>query len=338
MGREDIFEVTVCPASSVNLRNTEAAILELSNGELLLAYTHFYGGAADDAEAKINGKLSFDLGKTWSEPFILQENVGTQNVMSASFLRLGTGEIAFFYLVKNSPEDLQAYVKLSGDEARTWSDAIAITGPPGYNIICNDRAVQLSSGRILVPISASTSDMGYVSFCCYSDDGCRSWRRGEGQISLPKRGAMEPGLVEVSDGVMMYMRTQLGRIYRTFSYDGGSTWGAPEPMKPSSPESPSLIKRIPGKGDLLMIWNNNWEPDAGHQGRRNPLTAAISSDEGQTWKHIRNIEEHPEAEFSYPSILFVQDRVILTYYVHIPSQGRFYSLKLKSIPLSWFYG
>jgi|GEM_PF-3596925 len=38
----EVFDLIVCPANSRNPRNTEADIIELAGGRLLLAYTKFY--------------------------------------------------------------------------------------------------------------------------------------------------------------------------------------------------------------------------------------------------------------------------------------------------------
>jgi hypothetical protein len=114
-------------------------------------------------------------------------------------------------------------------------------------------------------------------------------------------------------------------------------------MAITAPEAPSSIARLPG-GDLLLVWNNNVNLDADHSGRRNPLTCAISHDEGETWENLKHLEDDPKRAFAYTSIAFVgpprgpgmpePDRAILTYY---SAEGGLLSLKLQSVPLGWFY-
>jgi len=41
--------------------------------------------------------------------------------MSVSLLRLQNGEIALFYLLKNSEQDCRPVMRLSRDEGTTWS-------------------------------------------------------------------------------------------------------------------------------------------------------------------------------------------------------------------------
>lgn len=79
------------------------------------------------------------------------------------------------------------------------------------------------------------------------------------------------------------------------------------------------------------------------------MTSAVSNDEGATWGHVENIETEPVHHdvapwdgYAYTSITFVGDRALLTYYVSgMPTKGvkgnNTWALKLKSIPVRWFY-
>ena len=103
-----------------------------------------------------------------------------------------------------------------------------------------------------------------------------------------------------------------------------------------APEAPATIRRIPATGDLLLVWNNTYDPKAGHGGKRTPLTAAVSSDEGKTWKHVRDLETDADRTFAYTSVAFVRDRVLLTYYVSDPKTNRL-SSRFRSLPVRWLY-
>ncbi len=337
----ETYELVICPVGPENPRNSEASIVELKDGKLLLAYSDFYGGERDDSPGRISGKISEDGGRTWIDRFTLQQNDAEQNVMSASLLRLQSGEIALFWGHKNAPNDLKFYVKKSFDEGKSWTGPACVTPVPGYHVMNNDRALQLSSGRLLAPVSFCpvscwSKEAHYTSFCFYSDDKGESWREGEVEVDLPNRGAMEPGLVELRDkSVMMIIRTQLGRIYRSYSCDGGLSWADPKPMELISPESPATLKRIPLTGDLLMIWNNNPEAETNYGARRAPLTSAISDDEGKSWRNFRNIEPDSGHTYAYTSVAFVGEVVVMTYYLGHPDEG--WSLKLRIADVGWFY-
>jgi sialidase-1 len=343
--QEDVVR-DVYPATADHPRYSEGSVVTLANGALLYATTEFVGGAADHATARILGRQSRDGGRTWGEPRVLQENTGKQNVMSATLRRLlpdrYDGPLGLFYLVKNGPADLKVLLRISRDEAQTFAEPILVTDGPGYHVMNNDRVMVLKSGRLVCPV-AWTADVfqagggHFVSVCFLSDDGGRTWRRSADQVDAPKRGAMEPEVLELSGGkLLMIVRTQLGQIATSFSTDGGDHWSAPDKLTVQSPESPATIRQIPATNDLLLIWNNTYTPSANHGGKRTPLTAAVSSDGGQTWRHVRNLESDPEQGYAYTSIAFHRDRALLTYYFSDARTGRI-SSRFRSLPVSWFY-
>ena len=86
----------------------------------------------------------------------------------------------------------------------------------------------------------------------------------------------------------------------------------------------------------MLVWNNAFDSVAGHGGKRTPLTAAVSSDDGQTWRHVRNLEDRADEEYAYTSITFHRDRVLLTYYV-ANGKTRQWSSRFRSLPVTWLY-
>lgn len=338
---EDISRL-LYEATDQHPRYTEGSILELNDGSLLYAVTEFVAGASDFAQARIIARRSPDGGRTWSEPIVLKENTGKQNVMSVTLRRLRSrpepGVIAMFYLEKNGYDNLDCLVRFSQDEARTFGPPVTVTTEPGYHVVNNDRVTQLSSGRLLVP-AASTPDVRenghFISRCFLSDDGGQNWRAGQGHVDLPKRGAMEPEVLELKDGrVLMIIRTQLGFIAQSISNDGGETWSEPESMGIRAPEAPATIRRIPATGDLVLIWNDTYAAGEGHGGKRTPLTVARSSDDGQTWQTVDNLESDPSKTFAYTSLVFVQDRAVFSYWESGPRPGQL-SSRFRSVPVRW---
>ena len=325
--------MVVAPAMArVNPRNTEGSIVTLRDGRLLLAYTRFYGGGSDHAFADISGMLSEDKGRTWGRPFLIQRNDAGCNVMSASFLRLQTGEILLGYLRKNAPRtDCRFYVRRSTDEGRTWGAEVCATPEPvEYYVVNNDRVIQLRTGRLVVPAAdhADWSRRKQAWAVCYlSDDEGKTWRRGKGHVELPRCGCQEPGVVELKDGrLYMIIRNSLGSVYKATSGDGGDTWSEATSTGLPAPVAPSTIKRIPSTGDLLLLWNHS-------KNRRVPLTAAVSSDDGETWHHIRDIETDG-GSFAYTSACFVDQTAVLSYWC----SHNGLSLAVRRLPIQWFYG
>ena len=67
------------------------------------------------------------------------------------------------------------------------------------------------------------------------------------------------------------------------------------------------------------------------------MTAAISKDDGATWGHIKNIEVIPGGAAAYASALVSEDEVLVTYYYQTSVKGSASWIRLKIIPLAWFY-
>ena len=148
----------------------------------------------------------------------------------------------------------------------------------------------------------------------------------------------------LKDGSLLaVLRTSLGTVYKSYSHDNGENWTQPVSMGLTAPMSTPLIKRIPSTQDLLLIWNNIFDPkhpdfQNGH-GPRNPLTAAISRDEGKTWQNIKDIEDRRPGASSTPAVTFLGNEALVSYYtqgLRMPEHEKF-EIRLKIIPIDWFY-
>jgi hypothetical protein len=322
------FRTVVAPVGPANPRNSEAAIIPLKDGTLLLGWTEFYAGSgADHGPARISGKRSQDAGRTWGEKYTLVENDGGCNVMEVNFLRLNDGRIALFYCQKNSEStDCRVMMRTSNDEGRTFGLPKQLSPDAKYTGLTNGRCIRLKSGRILLEAWE-----GGDSYCYLSDDDGQTWR--ESQRVKPGDGSWEPACIELKDGrVLMLMRTGLGGQYQSISADGGATWSTPAPSQLAGTAAPVSISRVPTTGDLLAIWNHNPGTADAQNRNRNPLTAAISRDEGKTWEQFRNIEDAPDDAWAYPAVTWVNQEALLTYFNY---KGG-HSLLLKILPASWF--
>lgn len=318
------FHTVVAPVGPQNPRNSEAAIIPLKDGRLLLGWTEFYAGnGADHGPARISGKLSSDGGHTWNEKYTLIENDGGCNVMEVNFLRLKDSSIALFYCQKNSEEaDCRVMMRVSKDEGKTFGPAKQLSAAGKYTGLTNGRSIRLKSGRILL----EAWEDGY-SYCYLSDDDGTTWR--ESQRIKPEQGSWEPACIELKDGrVLMLTRTGMGGQFKSLSTDGGEHWSAPVLSPLEGTAAPVSISRIPTTGDLLAVWNHNPGGQA-----RTPFTAAVSKDEGETWVQFRNIEEGTNDAWAYPAVTWVNNEALLTYFNYTGGL----SLQLKILPAAWFY-
>ena len=312
------------PPSEDNPRNSEGDFIQLNDGRVLFVYTHFTGGAGDHATAHLAGRFSADGGATWDrEDTVIVPYSGGRNIMSVSLLRLQDGSIALLYLKKVEVDECIPMFLRSTDEARSWSDPVAcITDPLGYYVVNNDRLVQLKSGRLLIPTARHVlkGQEGFFpgqATCAISDDNGATWRMSDSLLSVTptvKSGLQEPLVLELLDGrVLMLCRTSDGAQYRSLSADGGVTWSEPARTNLLSPTSPATVERIPGGNDLLLVWNDHTVVDASLRGKRTPLRAAISPNDGHTWHVVKTLEDLADGWYCYIAMDFVEDYVLLGY-------------------------
>ena len=199
----------------------------------------------------------------------------------------------------------------SSEMHRRWSAPNKIW--EGYTGSINS-LIQMRSGRIVLPFAYLTErnwrnrGEGFDRFtfmgtsnttAVYSDDRGASWRQAPAhlRVQTPNTdtyGAVEPVILQLKDGrVWMAIRNQLGRLYESFSADG-KDWSEPRPTSIYSSDSPVGLVRL-GDGRIVMLWNGCQRyPYA--LGGRHVLHAAISEDEGKTWRGYREVVRDPKRD------------------------------------------
>lgn len=186
--------------------------------------------------------------------------------------------------------------------------------------------IALSTGRILIPAQIPpTDDTPQHPVVARSDDNGESWQ----VVSLEtapaheavwphlstrwQNGACEPTLIERKDGsVLMIVRTTQDVHYMYESFDGGETWTAPQPTNFHGTNTQPTLMRLT-TGEMLFFFCNTQplaEVDktkvlpplgpaemAGSSEdvftNRDANHAAISSDDGKTWKGFRELYLNP---------------------------------------------
>jgi len=310
------------PPGIDNSRNGEGDFLTLNDGRILFIYTRFRGEeVSDHAPAQLMSRISEDGGETWTKQDRLEvDQEGEWNVMSVSLLRLNNGNIALFYMRKNSLSDCLYYMRTSNDEGISWGEPeLVIKDRQGYFVTNNDRIIKLKSGRIVVPVSRhKTEDTEYSNkgeiWCYYSDDDGKSWTSSQEVPTPDSVITQEPGLVELNDGrIMMIIRASGGFQWQSYSDDQGKTWSNAEPSKVKSPVSPASMQRLTNN-DILLIWNNNGESGPGYfKAKRTPLTVGYSTDETASWVVVKDLEPDPDGFYCYAAIHEVDDHILLSY-------------------------
>ena len=357
---EPRFQI-VAPHSRKYERHSEGAIAVLPDGQWLLAWTAFYGGFHDPSPAHILAIRSDDKGSTWSEPVVLLENDGKCNVMNVCFVQPGDGSIVMSHVRTDDETCFYSWPfhRKSTDGGRTWSaHKPMVDTDTWFGFPANDRFINLSSGRLLVPMGFHTMTDGVKSESFvqagYSDDKGETWQlssnavtvRGSTERGGPNpNGVAEPAAFERKDGTVVFLiRTKLGTIWAAETPDGGETMSEAYDTGLESPAAPCIVGRIPSTGDLLLVWNRAQPDKPGSGGPRTPLTAAISRDDGKTWGNFKDLEPKTGPTHMYPALTFDGDTALVLYsegggksVEEWGSNWHNTSLKLASVPYQWFY-
>jgi len=301
---------------------TRHAMAELFAPEFLPRSEGSFGIVPDDvgqlrayyqAGRRIESDLAEDIAGPWKDRR-LEFELTTDRAVALRAFEDPLGNQHIFYLVERGEGEVADgyYIDIGysrkAAEATEW-EALRIIFEGYVGAIMDVK--QLSSGRILLPFAEwllGQKEGGQTgperTTLLYSDDHGVSWRKSPAQLVAPcytdyngsAYGACEPTVIELQDGrVWMLMRTETERLYESFSRDG-IQW---EPARPSalpSTDAPAALVRLPDQR-LLVVWNCSEKPPRvdgeGVYGGRDALHAAISSDDGKTWRGYREIYLDP---------------------------------------------
>ena len=324
----------------VYARHSEGDFVRRADGSILFVYTRFFEKNDDEAPSAFVAIESADEGETWSQPreVVSAAPFSVKNVMSVSLMRLQSGEIGLFYIVKEAWYT-RIMLARSDDEGRTFGRHAECTLPDrrGWFVLNNSRVERLHTGRILVPLAyhrtgldERTGKFFFDPCACacmlYSDDDGATWSEAPDVIHPPfsgtRSGLQEPGVLELRDGALWaYFRTDKMYQYEAFSRDGGLHWSTPQASRFTSPLSPMKLLRQPDTGHLFAFWNpvpNHMEKSQHCEGvwtgGRTPLVYATSDDDGITWSPMRPIEDDPRHGYCYPAAFFTRDGAMLVAY------------------------
>ena len=266
-------------------------------------------------------RRSTDTGRTWEPPQRMNrspEPVGRNPAAVAQGLGEGgqacnnplliadrqPGRVHFLYCV----EYARCFYRVSQDDGLSWSEPRDIPRalrefqkryPWRVCAVGPGHGIQLSSGRLLVPVWLSPGTGGHAhrpsaSASIYSDDAGLSWHAGE--IILADgpvfANPSETALVELSDGqVMANVRTESSfqRRVSALSPDGASAW-SPLRIERDLFEPVCFAGLVRSPEGSLLFSNPDSLSSSGPGRKRENLTVRLSTDDGLTWPAARVIE------------------------------------------------
>ena len=315
-----------------NPRNSEGAFLRGKKGEILFAYSRYQGESNHDhANCNIALTVSWDEGNTWSEPRIIAyaSEFGVGNIMSVSALEQKNGDLAFYYLIKETDCSTTLGRSVSADGIHFCNERCRADFPRHYYVVNNDRLVRLHDGRILAPAAyvepeQAVSDMRvpYITTLLVSEDDGASFFKADFDFTTTDKqnmryGLQEPGVLEREDGSLyLWMRTNYYCQYECESDGDVNRFTTPHASQFTSPPSPMQVKRFDGV--TYAIYN----PVPRYNGRvsaegtwdRTPIVIRKSTDGGETYGPVNLVEDDPTRGYCYPSVFQTNDGHLLLAY------------------------
>ncbi|SDR76605.1 sialidase family protein [Actinopolymorpha singaporensis] len=299
-----------------------STVLPLPGGPLAA----WFGGSREGA-GDVAIWLSRRTPDGWSRPARVADEDGLPHWNPVLFVPPGSdaaGEVWLFYKVGRQIPSWRTRVIVSGDGGRTWSaPRELVPGDEGGRGPVKNKPIVLADGGWLAPASVERPDT-WDAFADLSYDRGRTWQRSDfvpvDHATFPGKGIIQPTVWESAPGqVHMLVRSSCGWVCRSDSADGGRTWSTAVPT--SLPNNNSGIDLAPLPDGRLVCVHN---PVGRSWGVRTPLTAAISADNGHSWRHWATLDDEPardgdadrnveDREFSYPAAVTDGEGVTVTY-------------------------
>ena len=282
--------------------SAHASTIVETNSGLVAAW---FGGTREGA-ADVGIWLTRSANGTWEPPIEVATGTrpdGTRYpCWNPVLFALPDSELALFYKVGPSPQRWWGLVKTSRDGGRTWSGAARL--PDGILGPIKNKPVRLSSGAIVAGSSTESPERpsSWRVHFERSDDSGRTWTATPpvDSAGTPIEAIQPAILIHPGRKLQAVGRTRSGRVFETWSNDGGSTW---TPMALTTLPNPnSGIDAVTLHDGLHLIVYNHTATG------RTPLNAALSRD-GRTWEAGAVLEEGP-GEFSYPAVIQTTDGLV----------------------------
>ena len=351
--------------------NHSSSIVELPNGDLLVCWFHGSGERQSD-DVVIRAARWNKASKRWTEPFLLADTPGFPDTNPVLWLdgkqrlflfwpaiianqwetALMKYRISTDYRQKEGPpkwEHQDNIILIPKDIVAKTEELIARGGLPDtprakdlaarqlehakdkyfsrMGWFSRTHPLQLASGRILLPLYSDGYSYGIIAI---SDDGGYSWTASQPLAGL---GCIQPSLVRKKDGtIVAYMRDNgppPKRAHISYSKDDGVSWTLAEDTELFNPGT-SLEVIALRSGNWLAVFNDL-------ESGRYSLVAALSDDEGATWKWRRHLEGRPDLkepkQYHYPSVIQAKDGAILATYSYFVPEGK--SIKQVRFSEEW---
>ncbi len=339
--------------------NHSSSLVELPNGDLLVCWFHGSGERTADDVLIRGARWNRSTGK-WSEPFLMADTPGFPETNPVLFLdsrrrlfffwplivahrwetALMKYRISTDYQQASGPprwefqDNIVLIPKNIAEKTKAFAGPVAAGGGPlaaaaGRLIehaqdeyfsrmgwFTRTHPLELPSGRILVPMYSDGFSFGIMAI---SDDHGYTWYGSEPIVGA---GGIQPSVVLKKDGSLVaYLRDNGPAPKRAMisrSRDDGVSWTVAEDSELPNPGTSIEVVRL-ASGNWIAVYNDL-------ESGRYSLVAALSDDEGATWKWKRHLDGNParqiNSQFHYPSVIQARDGAIHVSYSYFTPEGK----------------
>jgi len=281
---------------------------ELDNGDLYVVY---YGGAGEyEGDTAVFGFRKPQGSPTWTRPRIIADTPGLSEG-NAVIWQAPDDTVWLFYLTRYGETWSTSRIKYktSRDGGHTWSDPRLLSFEEG--LMVRAHPIVLQNGDYLLPVyhePGHDTEFGgadSTSLFFRYDMKTKTW--AETNRVRSRIGNIQPAVVQIDENFLVaysrrgggYGPMKDGFLVRSESRDGGYTWSRGEDSPFPNPNAAADLIKL-RNGHLLQVYNHN------NEGRRMPLTVAVSDDNDRTWKFRRDIVTG-QGTAAYPTAVQAND-------------------------------
>jgi predicted neuraminidase len=341
------------------IHNHSSSVVELPGGDLLVCWYHGSGERTADDVLIQGARWNRSTGK-WTAPFLMADAPGFPESNPVLFMdakdrlfffwpliiahqwetalmkyristdyRQASGPPRWEYqdniilIPKNIAERTKEFAGKeaagSGQRAEYAKKLIGHAGDMYYSRMgwfTRAHPLQLPSGRILVPMYSDGYSFGIMAI---SDDGGYTW---SGSEPIVGEGGIQPTVVRKKDGTLVAYLRDNGpppkRALVSYSKDDGVSWTPARDSDIPNPGTSLGAVRL-RSGNWILVYNDI------EKGRYS-LVAALSDDEGATWKWKRHLDGNPATpstnQYHYPDVIQGRDGAIHVTYSYYTPEGQ----------------
>lgn len=205
--------------------------------------------------------------------------------------------ITFSLLTKEDWKSSLLFYSWSDDNGTSWSAPTLFLSQPGF--MAKTKPIEDNFGRLLFPLY---HERDYCPYIYIIDDVMAPLGSPLSAETMARNKAIQPTLSRIdSSRLIMLCRTNKGNIWKSISFNEGSSWSILRPIQLENPDSAIDVFSLK-EGIIGLVYNPS-------QINRNHLGIAVSRDGGENWENFKTIVKG-EGEFSYPSVHVRRDNTI----------------------------